>query len=108
MFQHEALAKGRFRRVPSRWETDFGRWVGDFGVPQIVKALAHDPDLRVTNQAVYEWLQGHPPRPARAMALVELSRGRLTLEVIYRHGREIRSSHDPAAPDDDTGRQHPR
>jgi len=108
MFQHEALAKGRYKRVPSRWETDFGRWVADFGVPQIVKALARDPELRVTNQAVYEWLQGHPPRPARAMALVKLSGGQLTLEAIYEHSREIRQSQDAAGPEDDTRRQHQR
>jgi len=108
MFQHEALAKGRYKRVPSRWETDFGRWVADFGVPQIVKALARDPDLRVTNQAVYEWLQGHPPRPARAIALVELSGGRLTLEAIYKHAREIRQLQDPADLDHDSGRQPKR
>ena len=105
MFQHEALARGRYKRVPSRWETDFGRWVADFGVPQIVKALARDPELRVTNQAVYEWLQGHPPRPARAMALVEMSGGRLTLEAIYEHSSEVRRSHLPSGPEDDTGRQ---
>ena len=108
MFQHEALAKGRYKRVPSRWQTEFGRWVGEFGVPRIVKALARDPDLRVTNQAVYEWLQGHPPRPARAMALVELSGGRLTLEAIYKHAREVRRLSNPGPPEDDVGRQHPR
>ena len=108
MTRQDALASGRFKRDPARWQTEFGRWVGEFGVPRIVKALAHDPDLRVTNQAVYEWLQGHPPRPARAMALVELSGGRLTLEAIYEHGREIRRSEDPAAPEDNSGRQHTR
>ncbi len=108
MFQHEALTKGRYKRVPTRWQTEFGRWVGDFGVPQIVKALARDPDLRVTNQAVYEWLQGHPPRPARAMALVDLSGGRLTLEAIYEHGREIRRPEGPSAPEVDTERQRQR
>jgi hypothetical protein len=91
MFRHDALTKGRFKRVPYRWKTEFGRWVGDFGVPRIVAALARDPDLRVTNQAVYEWLQGHAPRPNRAIALVEMSRGRLTLDAIYEHGRQIRS-----------------
>jgi len=75
MFRHDALAKGRYRRVPARWDTEFGRWVADFGVPRIVAGLAHDPDLRVTNQAVYEWLPGPPPHPARAMALVEMSLG---------------------------------
>ena len=92
MFRHDALAKGRYRRVPSRWETKFGRWVSDVGVSCIVSALARDPDLSVTNQAVYEWLQGHAPRPARAVALVELSGGRLTLEAIYQHGREIQQA----------------
>ncbi|MBN1460598.1 MAG: hypothetical protein JXA57_13775 [Armatimonadetes bacterium] len=108
MTQQDALASGRFKRVPSRWKTDFGRWVADFGVPQIVKALARDPDLRVTNQAVYEWLQGHPPRPARAMALVEMSGGRLTLEAIYEHGRTVRQSPSPAASDADAGGRHTR
>jgi len=92
MSRQEALGRGRHKRVPYRWQTEFGRWVNDFGVPRIVRALAHDPDLRITNQAVYEWLQGHAPRPARAVALVEMSRGRLTLEAIYQHGREVRQS----------------
>jgi hypothetical protein len=82
--------------------------VGDFGVPRIVAALARDPDLRVTNQAVYEWLQGHAPRPARAMALVELSGGRLTLEAIYEHGRAMRAPSTAAAPESDIERQHHR
>lgn len=90
MFRHDALASGRYRRVPSRWETEFGRWVSDFGVSRIVSALARDPDLSITNQTVYEWLQGHPPHPSRAMALVEMSGGRLTLEAIYQHSREVR------------------
>jgi hypothetical protein len=103
MFRHDALAKGRYRRVPSRWDTEFGRWVSDMGVPRIVAALAHDPDLRITNQTVYEWLQGHAPHPTRAMALVEMSGGRLTLNAIYEHGREVRQvkaacSHEAGRP----------
>ena len=97
---------GPYKRDPSRWETEFDRWVSDFGVQRIVAALAHEPDLRVTNQAVYEWLQGHAPRPARAMALVELSGGRLTLEAIYKHGREVRRLSGPAAPERDIEGQH--
>jgi hypothetical protein len=95
VIRDEALALGRFRRTPSRWETEFGRWVSDFGVSRIVSALAPDADLRITNQTVYEWLQGHAPRPSRASALVEISGGRLTLEAIYEHGREVRR---PACP----------
>lgn len=92
MFRKDALELGRFKRTPYRWQTEFGRWVADFGVPRIVAGLAHDPDLRVTNQAVYEWLQGHAPSPARAMALVEMSRGRLTLEAIYQHSQQVKQS----------------
>ena len=98
MIRDQALALGRFRRDPTRWGTAFGRWVSDVGVSRIVSALGHDPDLRVTNKAVYEWLRGHAPRPSRAAALVELSGGRLTLEAIYDHARELR--HIPGTPDD--------
>jgi hypothetical protein len=94
MFRDEALASGRFKRAPDRWQTDFGRWVADVGVPRIVARLAHDPLLRITNQAVYEWLQGHTPHPDRAMALVEMSQGRLTLEAIYRHSRQMRQAEE--------------
>ena len=98
MIREQALALGRFRRTPSRWETEFGRWVGDFGVSRIVSALAYDPDLRITNQTVYEWLQGHAPHPSRAMALVQMSGGRLTLDAIYGHGREVRRPADTPVP----------
>jgi len=106
MFRHDALAKGRYRRVPSRWNTEFGRWVSAFGVSRIVSALARDPDLRITNQTVYESLQGHPPHPSRAIALVEMSGGRLTLEAIYQNGRELRDQ-PGRAPEADR-REHPR
>ena len=68
MFRREALELGRFKRDPDRWQTEFGRWVADFRVPRIVAGLAHDPNLRVTNQAVAEWLRGYAALPARATA----------------------------------------
>lgn len=92
MIRNEALELGRFKRTPDRWQTDFGRWVADFGVPRIVAGLANDPDLRVTKHAVYHWLKGYAPRPDRALALVEMSQGRLTLDAIYQHGRQIRQT----------------
>ena len=74
-----------------RWETPFGRWVHDTGVSRIVAALGRDPDLSVTNHAVYDWVAGrHPPKPAHAMALVRMSHGRLTLEEIYQHRHQVR------------------
>ncbi len=42
MLRDEPLALGRYRRDPARWQTEFGRWVGDFGVPRIVSALARE------------------------------------------------------------------
>jgi hypothetical protein len=91
VLRNDALASGRFKRASDRWGTEFGRWVRDFGVSRIVASLARDPDLRVTNQAVYEWLQGHAPRPARAVALVEMSKGRLTLDAIYGHCLQVKA-----------------
>lgn len=96
MFRREALVLGRYKRDPDRWQTEFGRWVADFGVPRIVAVLGQDPDLRVTKHAVYHWLKGYAPRPDRALALVEMSQGRLTLESIYQHGRQMRQSEGDA------------
>ena len=92
MFRREALELGRYKRDPDRWQTEFGRWVADFGVPRIVAVLGQDPDLRVTKHAVYHWLKGYAPRPDRALALVEMSQGRLTLDAIYQHGRQMKQS----------------
>lgn len=77
------------RRALPRWHTRFGQAIGDLGVPEIVDALGRDPALRVTSTAVYEWLQGHEPRPERARALVEISGGTLSLEIIYSHRDEL-------------------
>jgi len=78
------------RKSGTRWRTKFGRWVAEYGVREIVDGLSDDADLRVTKHAVYEWLRGHAPRPARAAALVRLSGGRISLEDIYRHVRLVR------------------
>ena len=99
MFRQEALELGRYKRDPNRWQTEFGRWVAEFGVPRIVAVLGQDPNLRVTKHAVYHWLKGYAPRPDRALALVEMSQGRLTLEAIYQHSRQMRQSEgDPGGP----------
>ena len=92
------------RRAPVRWETDFGRWVGQFGVGRIVEEFdrraakrdengATHPELRVARQAVQHWIAGrHCPRPEHARLLVELSQGRLTLEQVYAHIGQVRRS----------------
>lgn len=74
-----------------RWDTPFGRWVHETGVSRIVAALGRDPELSVTAPAVYMWIAGrHAPSPARAIALVRLSRGQITLDAIYEHRTQIR------------------
>jgi len=81
---------GYCRRALPRWSTRFGKVVREIGVPQIAKALASDPDLRVTKTAIYDWIAGGTtPRPDRARAIVKLSRGKLDLDAIYSHRREL-------------------
>lgn len=77
------------RRALPRWHTRFGQAVGELGVRAIVDGLKSDPATRITNKGVYEWLRGHQPSPDRAEALVRLSEGRLTLDIIYSHRREL-------------------
>ena len=77
------------KRALPRWNTTFGQWVADVSVPVIVSTLHSDPALRVTTTCVYQWLRGHQPRPARARALVQMSDGRLTMDTIYDHAREM-------------------
>lgn len=81
------------RHALPRWQTRFGQWIGDVGVPRIVEELAGDPDIRVTKSAVYKWLEGHAPTPDRAGALVQLARrieDPLSMEAIYSHRFELK------------------
>lgn len=93
----EALALGRKARNPERWETTFGQWVAQVSVPWIVESLAPREELAVTKQTVYEWIQGHVPRLERATALVEISRGALSIEDIYDHARRVRQAEPRAS-----------
>lgn len=77
------------RHVGPRWQTQFGRWMKKKGVPNIVKELGNDPDTRITPDLPYQWLNGITPRPHRAMALVAISDGELTLDTIYSHPSEL-------------------
>jgi hypothetical protein len=61
-----------------------------------------EPDLRVTNETVYEWLRSHAPRPSRAMAMVEMSGGHIRPEAIYQHNRQVRQSSGGTAQDTGT------
>lgn len=75
-----------------RYRTRFGSWVSRTTVPLICQNLSTDPETRVKPEAVYQWLAGvTEPRPHRALALVAMSKGEISLDVIYAHRSELRS-----------------
>jgi len=78
------------RRVVTRWNTRFARWVSGYGVTRLAATLATQGDP-ITPKAIYDWISGDGvPRPPRAMSLVRISHGTLTLEDVFRHRDEVR------------------
>lgn len=66
------------------WSTPFGAWVREFGTGRLRR------ELQVTKSAVHAWVAGViSPRPKKAERIVELSQGKLTLEMIYRQPRLV-------------------
>jgi hypothetical protein len=71
------------RRCVERWRTPLGRFVGEFGVARLTAAFAARGDP-ISGRLAYAWLAGAVmPRPERALALVALSRGRLTMAEVF-------------------------
>jgi hypothetical protein len=71
------------RRQVRRWNTQFGRWVGSYGVTRLCEALSR-AGQPVTPHAVYGWVGGRiAPRPQRAIAIARLSGGALGVGEIY-------------------------
>lgn len=83
-------------RASAGWNTPVGKWISEVGVSTIVSALGRNPDLSVTDRAVYSWLKGFAPRYDRAQALVRLSKGRITMAQIYDHVRILREIRESA------------
>lgn len=74
-----------------RWNTPFGRWIAEVGVQAITTNLARHPELAVCPGAVYQWIKGAAsPSYERSKALVELSGGELTIDMIRDHRRVVR------------------
>jgi len=71
-----------------RWESKFGRFVGEFGVEELAAELSIDAT------AVYHWVSGRQaPRVENALAIEKIAkreRVRLTIAEIYQHRNEIR------------------
>lgn len=81
---------------PGRWQTRFGRWVSARGVTHIVGDLGRI-GVPVTSHAVYNWIAGSSlPHPTRAIALVRISNGALSLDDVYGHIPEVRALRDTA------------
>ena len=78
------------RLIPRRrWGTRFGSWVQEYTAARILEGLAQagEPTARAS---VSHWVSGHcAPRPSKAVVLVRLAAGRLTLEDVYRHREEV-------------------
>jgi len=79
------------RRVASRWNTKFARWVSDYGVDKLRKALALN-NAPVTSHAIYDWLSGYSlPHSTKMLVLENLSGGRVTNRVIHAHRSAVLS-----------------
>lgn len=58
---------------------DFKKWVYDFGIAELAIALGCSP------RVVYRWIYGQGwPRIKQILKIVELSKGRLTIEDILK------------------------
>jgi hypothetical protein len=65
--------------------------VSSFTVRRIVEELAAR-DLTVDARTVHHWLAGDiAPRPARALVLVQISGGRLSLTDVFEHRELVRA-----------------
>ena len=71
-----------------RWDSNFGKFVSNYGVTPLAEQLAIQP------AAVYHWIRSATsPRPAIAADICELARARgidLSLEDVYGHARKPR------------------
>lgn len=85
------------KRVPRRWGSRFGSFVGEFTVERLTQEL-HGRGVPVTRSAIYKWIAGRAlPRPDAANAIVSVSGGRVQLSDIYTKAPWGRSG-QPGAP----------
>ena len=75
------------RRISSRWESQFGRFLLAYGVHRLAT------ELEIGDGAVYQWVRGFTsPRPAYAAAVRDIAQEsgfELTLDEIYGHRSEL-------------------
>ena len=74
-----------------RWYTKFGQFIGQFGVKKLAKTLAQSGH-GVTESAVYIWVKGKSqPRPETAAEIIKLADGKLTMDDIYSHPKQMKA-----------------
>ena len=85
-------AASRRRRAERRWSTRFGSFIDFYSVKGLLAALKAR-GLPLDKFTLYGWLSGdRDPRPNHALALVEISRGSLSLDDVYSHRRSLESA----------------
>ncbi len=78
------------RPIARSWRTPLGSFVEEYGIARLTADLAA-AGQPVTRTAVYNWLAGtHLPRPERALAISELSGGRVSVADVYRQRDVVR------------------
>lgn len=73
-----------------RWQTRFGRWVKSYGATRLAQelGLSCGPGGPIT---IYQWVGGtRTPRPASALRIVTLARGKVRLDDVYAHRYQVR------------------
>jgi hypothetical protein len=79
------------RRDPLRWRTRFGSFVSSHTVVALRRDLCAAGHA-TQPQTIYSWVRGLSlPEPARLVALLKISRGRLRPEDVVTHREEVRS-----------------
>lgn len=80
--------------------TRFGGWVAQVGVPRLTTEFADlcaqqgTPELRVTRNAVYDWLHGRRfPLGVRLILLARLGEGSITETDVLQHVEAMRAHH---------------
>jgi len=68
-----------------RWQTDFGKWVSNFGVCRLAISLD------INRQAIYHWIGGRTfPSLSNAKKIIILSDNHLSMQKIYSHAEAIK------------------
>lgn len=82
----------RDQTISKRWTTNFGRWIKDFGVQNLVFQL-RAMDHSVTPACIYLWIAGTcAPRADKAMEIVRIAGGELTLADVFNHQEEMKTN----------------